>query len=68
MEDIQKAVELAFEAFKERYGQDAKPKDGDTFVCVMNNCTLIVSLKEGFIGDKPLQVDHTLKIYGSEDK
>ena len=23
MEDIQKAVELAFEAFKERYGQDA---------------------------------------------
>ncbi len=39
----------------------------------MNNCTLIVSLKdsnlkEEFIGDKPLQVDHTLKIYGSEDK
>lgn len=68
MEDIQKAVELAFEAFKERYGQDAKLEGGDTFVCVMNNCTLIVSLKEEFIGDKPLQVDHTLKIYGSEDK
>lgn len=33
MEDIQKAVELAFEAFKERYGQDAKLEDGDTFVC-----------------------------------
>lgn len=73
MEDIQKAVELAIEAFKERYGQDAKLEDGDTFVCVMNNCTLIVSLKDGnlkeeFIGDKPLQVDHTLKIYESEDK
>ncbi len=73
MDDIQKAVESAFEAFKERYGQDARLEEGDKIVCVMNNCTLIISLengklKEEFIGGKPLQVNHTLKIYESEDK
>lgn len=71
MDDIQKAVELAFAAFKERYGQDAKLEEGDQIVCVMNNCTLIISLNDGnlkeeFIGGEPLRVDHTLKIYESE--
>ncbi len=71
MGDIQKAVELASAAFKERYGQDAKLEDGDRIVCVMNNCTLIVSLNDGnlkeeFIGGKPLRVDYTLEIYESE--
>lgn len=73
MEDIQKAVELAFVAFKERYGADAKIEEGDQIVFVLNNCTLIISLNDGnlkeeFIGGKPLQVDHTLKIYESEDE
>lgn len=73
MEDIQKAVELAFSAFKERYGEGAKIEEGDQFVCVMNNCTLIISLNDGnlkeeFIGGKPLQVNYTLKIYESEDR
>ena len=72
MGDIQKAVKLAFEAFKERYGQDAKLENGDQFVCIMNNCVLVVSLEDGnlkeeFIGGKPLHVDHTLSIYESED-
>lgn len=72
MEDIQKAVELAFSAFKERYGYDAKIEEGDQIVCVMNNCALIISLNDGnlkqeFIGGKPLQVDYTLKIYESEE-
>lgn len=75
MEDIQKAVELAFEAFKKEYGQDARLEDGESFVCVLNNCTLIISmkggsLKEEFIGGTPYRIDHTLKIYEceSEDK
>lgn len=73
MKDIQKAVELAFVAFKERYGADAKIEEGDQIVFVLNNCTLIISLNDGnlkeeFIGGKPLQVDHTLKIYESEDE
>lgn len=73
MEDIQKAVELAFVAFKERYGADAKIEEGDQIVFVLNNCTLIISLNDGnlkeeFIGGKPLQVDHTLKIYESENE
>lgn len=71
MDDIQKAIELAFVAFKERYGQDAKIEEGDQIVCVMNNCSLIISLNDGklkeeFIGGKPLQVNHALKIYESE--
>lgn len=72
MDDIQKAVELALDAFKQRYGQDAKIEDGDSIVCVLNNCTLIIRLNDGnikeeFIGGKPLRVNHTLKIYESEE-
>lgn len=73
MGDIQKAVELAFKAFKERYGQDAKLEDGDSFVCVFNNCVLLVCLEDGklkeeFVGGRPLEVDYALKIYEREDK
>lgn len=73
MSDIQKALELTSKAFKERYGQDAKLEDGDSFVCVFNNCVLIISfedgkLKEEFIGGRPLEVDYTLKIYEREDE
>ena len=72
MGDIKKAFDLAFSAFKERYGDDAKIEEGDQIVCVMNNCTLIISLNDGtlkqeFIGGKPLQIDYTLKIYESEE-
>lgn len=40
---------------------------------VMNNCVLVISLQDAtlkydFIGGKPLQVDHTLRIYESEGK
>lgn len=73
MSDIQKAVELAFKAFKEKYGQDAKLEDGDSFVCVFNNCVLIISLEDGklkeeFVGGRPLEVDYALKIYEREDE
>lgn len=39
----------------------------------MNNCVLVISLQDAtlkydFIGGKPLQVDHTLRIYESEDE
>lgn len=73
MDDIQKAVELAVEAFHKEFGEDAKFEDGDEVVFVLNNCILIISLEDGhlqekFIGGKPLIVDHTLKVYESEEK
>lgn len=71
MEEIQKAIELAYKAFGERYGANAKIEEADEIVCVMNNCTLIIKLHDGnlkheFIGGKPLQVDYTLGIYEME--
>ena len=68
MEDISKAIELAIAAFKEKFGEDAKLEEGDEFVTVFNNCTLIISIEDGtlrerFIGGKPYRVDMSLAIY-----
>lgn len=68
MEDIQKAIEAAFAAFKKKYGEDAKPEEGEEFVFLFNNCVLIMGvedncLKQKFIGGQPIKVDYTLKIY-----
>ena len=71
MEEIKKAIRLAYKAFHEKYGADAKIEDGDEIVCVMNNCILIISLHDGdlkqeFIPGKPLMVDYSLGIYEQE--
>lgn len=73
MKDIEKATELALAAFKERYGESVELEDGDEVVFQLNNCILIISIedntiKEKFIGGLPIKVDHTLKIYESEEK
>lgn len=41
MEQIQNAVLAAFEEFKKEFGENAKLEEGDEFVTVFNNCTLI---------------------------
>ena len=71
MEEIKKAMQLAYKAFHEKYGADAKIEDGDEIVCVMNDCILIISLNDGnlkqeFIPGKPLMVDYSLGIYEQE--
>ena len=71
MEELEKAIRMAFAAFEEKFGKDAKFDEGDEFVTVLNNCTLIISLKNGklehrFIGGKPLEIDFTLSIYEGE--
>lgn len=68
MEDIQKAMEAAFAAFKKEFGEDAKPEEGEEFVFLFNNCVLIMGvgdkcLKQKFIGGQPIKVDYALKIY-----
>ena len=69
MEDISKAIELAIAAFKEKFGEDAKLEE---VVFQLNNCVLIISIedntmKQKFIGGQPIKIDHTLKIYESEE-
>lgn len=73
MEDVANAIELAFSRFKEEFGEDAKLEDGEEFVFQLNNCVLIIGVEDGvlrhrFIGDLPIKVDYTLKIYGSEEE
>ena len=68
MEDIQKAIEAAFAAFKKEFGEDAKLEEGEEFVFLFNNCVLIMGvedkcLEQKFIGGQPIKVDYALKIY-----
>lgn len=47
-------------------------KKGDEVVFQLNNCVLIISIedntmKQKFIGGQPIKIDHTLKIYESEE-
>lgn len=72
MDEIKEAIALAMQEFHKEYGEDAKMRDGDEFVAVLNNCTLVVSNKDGeagfhFIGGKPLKADMSLGIYEDVD-
>lgn len=75
MQQLNEAVNAAFAEFKKEFGQDVKLEDGDEFVTVFNNATLIVGLEDNtlhtkFVGGKPYRVDMTLAIYegGSDDE
>ena len=72
MSEIDTAIELAFKGFKEKHGENAELEDGDEFVTVFNNCSLIISfrndkLKTKFIGGKPIEVDFSLHIFKTQD-
>lgn len=59
-------------SLKEKFGEDAKLEEGDEVVFQLNNCVLIISIedntmKQKFIGGQPIKIDHTLKIYESEE-
>lgn len=68
IEDLNKALELAVEAFKKEYGENAKLEDGDEYFFQFNNGMMILSaenreLKTAFNNELPIKIDHTLKIY-----
>lgn len=68
MEELQEAIALALEKWKEEYGE---LEDGDEFVTAFNNCTLVISLENGkfktnFICGRPYEVDMTISIYGGD--
>ena len=55
MDELTNAVNLALGKFKEEFGKDAKLQDGESFVTVFNNASLVISLdgkhlKTEFIG------------------
>lgn len=69
MEEIKKAVDLAMQEFRNKFGDDALLEDGEEFVTIFNNCILILSLEGSEIGVKfiagnPFRVDAALSIYG----
>lgn len=75
LKQLDDAVKAAFAEFKKEFGEDVNFEDGDEFVTIFNNATLIVSLEDNtlktkFIGGKPYKVDMTLEIYegGSDDE
>ena len=72
MEDISKAIELAIAAFKEKFGEDAKLEEGDEVVFQLNNWLLGINIEDNTMkqkcsGGQPIKIDHTLKIYESEE-
>ncbi len=42
MEEIKKAVDLAMQEFRKKFGDDALLEDGEEFVTIFNNCILIL--------------------------
>ena len=75
LKQLDDAVKAAFAEFKKEFGEDVNFEDGDEFVTIFNNATLIVSLEDNtlktkFIGGKAYKVDMTLEIYegGSDDE
>lgn len=61
--------------FKKEFGEDAQLEEGEEFVTVFNNCSLIIGVENGtltekFIGGSPYKVDMTLAVYegGADDE
>lgn len=75
LKQIDEAVNAAFAEFRKEFGEDARLEEGEEFVTVFNNCSLIIgiengTLKEKFIGGVPYKVDMTLAVYegGADDE
>ena len=61
MDDL---LSILIDAFKREYGEDEKINDGDIVVFALNDCTVILSLKDAkvkteIIGNKPIKVNYT---------
>ena len=61
-------LEKIFEAFRNKYGQDAKMEDGEIQVFVLKDCTMILSMDNGNMkvnvtADKPIECDFSSGIF-----
>lgn len=43
---IEEAVNFAVDKFKEEYGDDLFLEEGDSFVTIFDNCTLLIEMNE----------------------
>lgn len=69
---MDKLMEKVLDAFNQEFGEDAKFEEGDTLVFELNDCTVILSFKNGnlrteILGNKPIKVDYTTGFYESEE-
>lgn len=68
MDEFGRAINIAFNKFKEIYGNDAKLEDGDTVVFSGNNFTLIIFLENGnlkteFLEDEVIKINCTISSF-----
>ena len=72
VDQINQAVNAAMKEWKKKYGEDEKLEDGDEFVTVFNDATLILGLEDSniqvkFLLGQPFKVDMTLGICEEEE-
>ena len=72
VDQINQAVNAAMKEWKKKYGEDEKLEDGDEFVTVFNDATLILGLEDSniqvkFLLGQPFKVDMTLGISEEEE-
>lgn len=64
MDEFNTMVDLAINELKKEYGADSKLEEGDEFITVFNNCSLILGVEDNelkikLVGGKPYRVDYT---------
>lgn len=68
MMDLKKVFDKVQEAIEREFGEGEKLEDGDTLVFQLNDCVLIMGLKDGhlrmeFIGGEVIKVDVSTGLY-----
>ena len=66
-----KALDIANQKYLEKFGENAKLKNGEKIVTCFKNCTLILSKKDNnieikFIGGKAYESDYEVPMFKSK--
>ena len=68
MDELNNIIELAAKKYLEKYGEDAKMKEGEEQVFLLENGTLVLSVDHGelkvkLIGGDPIKLDVGFSIF-----
>ena len=68
MDEFNKMIDLAINEFKKEYGTDSKLEEGDEFITIFNNCSLILGVEDNelkikLVGGNPYRVDYTCSFF-----
>lgn len=68
MNEFNTMIDLAINEFKKEYGTDEKLEEGDEFVAVFNNCSLIIGIEDNelkikLVGGKPYRINYTCSFF-----